>query len=185
MYEPLSGDERLRQLHFLSSGSRRDLTRIVEPSANEMRIVKARRQLQLHSSSGYPESHKQQKRFDEFALATTRDALETGLCVETELARHVEARFDEAYGPKWKCFVGLTAAFARSGVSLHPGHPHAHFSVGQLPVLVCKEPQHELLGARHEASDARSAGGSRLTTAQAQDPSLNGSLYASMKLHVC
>jgi hypothetical protein len=134
MYEPLSGDERLRQLHFLSSGSRRDLTRIVEPSANEMRIVKARRQLQLHSSSGYPESHKQQKRFDEFALATTRDALETGLCVETELARHVEARFDEAYGPKWKCVSPPARTSSHlDGARCLRARPHSHPSASRPP----------------------------------------------------
>jgi hypothetical protein len=51
-------------------------------------------------------------------------------------------------------------------------------------VLVCKEPHHELLGLVHECSDNRSAGGMRVTTAQASDPSLNGSMYASMKLHI-
>jgi hypothetical protein len=102
-YEPLKGDERLRQLAFLSSGSIRDVHRIVEPSANEMLIAKARRQLQMHSSSGFPESPKLQRHFNEFALSTASEALEAGGSIEIEISQYIQARFDQAYGPKWKC----------------------------------------------------------------------------------
>lgn len=147
MYLPLHGDERQRQLAFLSSASL-SRERVVEPTAYELRILKARRQPQVHSSSGFPGQLHAQQRFNEFALTTACEALHESLGVEPELARSIEARFDEEFGSKWKCFVGTTAAFALSGVSPNPAHPHVHFSVGQLPFLLCKTTHHILLRAR-------------------------------------
>jgi hypothetical protein len=102
MYLPLHGDERQRQLAFLSSASL-SRERVVEPTAYELRILKARRQPQVHSSSGFPGQLHAQQRFNEFALTTACEALHESLGVEPELARSIEARFDEEFGSKWKC----------------------------------------------------------------------------------
>jgi len=179
VHEPLEGDKRLRQLHQLSCGSP-TRTRVVEPSAHEMRIVKARRKPHVISSSGFAGNGSSRRRLVELALSLAREALEDGLCIETGLAKNLEERYDQVYGPKWKCFVGMTCSFAVGGVSANPNDPHVYFRVGQLPFLLFQEQHHSMLGTRHEVKEAE------LTMAQIADTNLalGGGQYVSQKLHV-
>jgi hypothetical protein len=97
MYQPLHGDKRQRQLAFLSSAS---LSRqsVVEPTAYEMHILRARRQPHVQSSSGFPGQYHAQQRFNDLALAAATEALDDGLALESELAQTIEVRFDDVYG---------------------------------------------------------------------------------------
>lgn len=60
--------------------------------------------------------------------------------VETQIAAEIERAFDELHRPKWRCFVGRSCSYSLNLVH-DSGEPYIHFSMGQFPVLLLKEPK--------------------------------------------
>ena len=71
-----------------------------------------------------------------YAVAAAKEALEEHeACCENELSAFMESRFDDHYGPEWRCFVGRSCDYARACVR-GQGHEHVSFSIGLLNFLL-------------------------------------------------